>query len=68
MRAGIDSIHLTSKDYSVKDVTRLNELGWKGKANALEETRVLLEDTQGNQIRANSIYNNSKDRIGHFDM
>ncbi len=68
MRAGIDSIHLTSKDYSVKDVTRLNELGWKGKANALEETRVLLEDTQGKQIRANSIYNNSKDRIGHFDI
>ena len=68
MRAGIDAIHLTSKEYNVHDVTRLKELGWAGKANALDETKVLIEDSKGNQIRANSIYNNSKDRIGHFDI
>ena len=68
MRAGIDGIHLTSKEYRVHDVTRLKELGWAGKANALDETKVLIEDAKGHQIRANSIYNNSKDRIGHFNI
>lgn len=68
MIAGIDSVHLTTKDYRVHDVTRLKELGWGGKANALDETRVLVQDDKGGQIRANSLYNNSKNRIGHYDI
>lgn len=68
MIAGIDGIHLWSKDYKVRDVSKLKDLGWKGGANALEETRVLLEDSKGEQIRATKLFNNSKDRIAHFDI
>lgn len=69
MIAGIDGIHLTSPDFSVKDISKLKNTGWRqsGSHDIGEEPKVLIRDLSGNDIRAPKIYNNKCD-IANYDI
>lgn len=69
MIAGIDGIHLTSTDFSVKDISKLKSTGWRqsGSHDIGEEPKVLIRDFNGNDIRAPKIFNNKCD-IANYDI
>lgn len=69
MIAGIDGIHLTSKDYAIKDINALKKAGWKQSAsgNIGDSADILIRDNSGKEIRANKVYNNEQ-KICKYDV
>lgn len=69
MLAGIDGIHLTSKDYQIRDISMLKQAGWRQSASGEigEQADILIRDANEKEIRATKIYNNEQ-KIAKYDI